>query len=439
MSAKVKWYRGAWWVDVHDHGKRRKKRIGTTTAHKRQAEEIAKKLNAALVLGTFGLSPKPAAKQMTLREVAARWLTTEIDLPRERALDGAVAPQTAIIHRTNLSKRILLLLGDREIGSLGVGDVQALYEHCLERQVVVSKKPPKTRPLSARTIEMTIGTLGRVLAHAEAHELVSRNVVAAWKRSRGRRRGTTLESISSDKVLDSRQLAKLLETARQEFPDTYLLFLFLADTGVRIGEASALRWIDVDIDARRARIARSFSDGKFLSTPKTGRVRSVELSERLAGALRERRPDLYGPESLVFPSETGGFMDPHNFRARVFRKVVEKSLGKDRDFSPHGLRHTFASLHLARGTNLKWIQTMGGWSSAKLLLDLYGHFLPTESTGYADALSGAGRPYTAPQINRRIRRSRRRLATRPPSSEILVPRAGIEPATRCLEGNRSVH
>ncbi len=40
------------------------------------------------------------------------------------------------------------------------------------------------------------------------------------------------------------------------------------------------------------------------------------------------------------------------------------SRGKGRRFTPHGPRHTFASLHLARGTNLEWIQTQGGWSSA---------------------------------------------------------------------------
>ena len=39
-------------------------------------------------------------------DIATRWLKTEIDLPRERALDGAVAPQTAIVHKTNLAKRI---------------------------------------------------------------------------------------------------------------------------------------------------------------------------------------------------------------------------------------------------------------------------------------------------------------------------------------------
>ena len=86
----------------------------------------------------------------------------------------------------------------------------------------------------------------------------------------------------------------------------------------------------------------------------------------------------------------------HNVRARAFRRIVTRALGPNRKFSPHGLRHTFASLHLAFGTNLKWIQNMGGGSSAKLLLDLYGHFLPTESTAFADAIDGRKRHYTAP-------------------------------------------
>jgi len=42
---------------------------------------------------------------------------------------------------------------------------------------------------------------------------------------------------------------------------------------------------------------------------------------------------------------------------------------------------------MARGTPLKWIQEQGGWTTAKLLLDTYGHFMPTEMRGFADALT----------------------------------------------------
>jgi hypothetical protein len=60
---------------------------------------------------------------------------------------------------------------------------------------------------------------------------------------------------------------------------------------------------------------------------------------------------------------------------------------------------------MARGTNLKWLQAQGGWSSAKLLLDVYGHHLPTENGGYADALAaapdGTGRHQTRLELVRR--------------------------------------
>ena len=42
---------------------------------------------------------------------------------------------------------------------------------------------------------------------------------------------------------------------------------------------------------------------------------------------------------------------------------------------------------MARGTPLKWIQQQGGWSSARMLLDTYGHFMPSEQSGYAANLA----------------------------------------------------
>jgi len=205
-----------------------------------------------------------------------------------------------------------------------------------------------------------------------------------------------------------------------------------------------LRWARTSTEAlkpptRTARIARSFSGGRYLSPTKTGKERTVELSDQLRETLSGIRPDLYGDETLVFSSQSGGFIDSHNFRDRVFRKIVRKVLEPGRSFSPHGLRHTFASLHMARGTNLKWIQSMGGWSSAKLLLDLYGHYLKTESSGFADAIAAPRRPYTAPTNSQDTRETRRVRKTPSRKRGSLALRAGLEPATRCLEGSRSIH
>ena len=75
MAAKVKWDRGAWWVFTHYQGKRKKKRVGPTKVHKREAEQIARKINGALALGHFQPdreSEKPLPCDAELR----RWHTT---------------------------------------------------------------------------------------------------------------------------------------------------------------------------------------------------------------------------------------------------------------------------------------------------------------------------------------------------------------------------
>jgi integrase len=67
--------------------------------------------------------------------------------------------------------------------------------------------------------------------------------------------------------------------------------------------------------------------------------------------------------------------------------IAERAFGEGRRLTPHALRHTWASGHLAAGTPLRWVQEMGGWASAKVLLSTYAHYLPHDSRGFADALS----------------------------------------------------
>ncbi|MBI3302995.1 MAG: tyrosine-type recombinase/integrase [Deltaproteobacteria bacterium] len=76
----------------------------------------------------------------------------------------------------------------------------------------------------------------------------------------------------------------LLETCRAHFPSSYPLMLLLVRTGLRIGEAFALQWGDIDFHGRFAEVQRTFSNGR-LSTPKNNRSRRVDLSLRLTDTL----------------------------------------------------------------------------------------------------------------------------------------------------------
>jgi len=193
------------------------------------------------------------------------------------------------------------------------------------------------------------------------------------------------------------EVGELLEVTRKEFAYHYSIVLLLSDTGCRVSEAFALRWIDVDLQQGVARISSSIDFQGRRGPTKTGRSRVVELSTQLREALADRVPDVFGEDALAVPRSAGTPIEYQNFRSRVFNRIRRRAFGTGRRVTPHMLRHTFASLHLARGTNLKWVQETGCWASAKTLLDVYGHFMPTESAGYADAIAAPNATQTAPR------------------------------------------
>jgi integrase len=265
--------------------------------------------------------------------------------------------------------------GGIDVKAIDPAEVQRFYQRCLRNQ----------RPASPKAIDMALTVLRLILGYARKLGLVEFNAVTEWRS--GRRRGIGSNGMSSEKVLSAEELQHLLSIAAVRQPRYYPFFLFLADTGCRIGEVVALQWRDVDLHSRTARIRRSLSSGVHLGPTKTGQERMVELSTRLAKVLkRTGRPTGI---ALVFPNARGGYIHASPFRTRIWKPLIEEALGPDRKFTPHGLRHTWASLHMARGTPLKWIQAQGGWTTAKLLLDVYGHFLPSEYTRVR------GRPFQA--------------------------------------------
>jgi integrase len=112
----------------------------------------------------------------------------------------------------------------------------------------------------------------------------------------------------------------------------------------------------------------------------------------LRQVLRECRPNIFGDEALVCPGDDGGFLEVSVWRRRVFANIARKVVGRGRTVTPHTLRHTYASIHISRGTNLLWVQRQGGWQSPTVLLSTYAHFLPTELTGFADVMTAQNGP-----------------------------------------------
>jgi integrase len=112
------------------------------------------------------------------------------------------------------------------------------------------------------------------------------------------------------------EIALLLDTCEEHFPDWHPLVLCAVRAGLRLGELRALEWGDFDWRQRFIRVERNWVEGK-LTTPKNGRARNVDMSLQLRAVLRlwrrRWRIKWFGPglpmPQLVFPSEEGTPLD----------------------------------------------------------------------------------------------------------------------------------
>ena len=116
-------------------------------------------------------------------------------------------------------------------------------------------------------------------------------------------------------------------------------------------------------------------------TPKNHQARTVPLPLWLATELKGLI-DGRGPDDLVFTTPGGYALRHSNFRRHVWNPAVAGMAG----LTPHGLRHTAASLYIAAGTPPKVVQRILGHGSVAITLDLYGHLYPDEMDRWADRL-----------------------------------------------------
>ncbi|AHH17272.1 phage integrase family protein [Nocardia nova SH22a] len=176
------------------------------------------------------------------------------------------------------------------------------------------------------------------------------------------------------------------------------LVLILAYTGIRFGEATALRPRDFDLDARRIRIVRSATfvrgTGTVVSDTKNHTNRSVPIPVVLVIELERLLAGL-DPDVLVFPSHKGGYLESTEFRW-VFDQAAE-AVGLN-GFVPHWLRHTAASLAIKAGANIKVIQKMLGHKTATMTLDLYGHLYDDDLDAVAERMDAGARAVLAELI-----------------------------------------
>ena len=144
-------------------------------------------------------------------------------------------------------------------------------------------------------------------------------------------------------------------------------------TGLRRGELLGLKWEDIDLDRGNLRVKRQIAriDGEIVEAPlKTKNAyRTLPLAEDTVDVLQQQKKKV-GSRPWVFPSPTGGPISPDSVLHMLHRVLKRAGLPRVRF---HDLRHTFATLALQNGVDIKTVSGMLGHFSAGFTLDTYAH------------------------------------------------------------------
>ena len=187
-------------------------------------------------------------------------------------------------------------------------------------------------------------------------------------------------------ILPVEQLQSFLREARDS--DVFELYYLELATGLRRGELLGLKWEDIDLERGDLRVRRQIAriNGEVVEAPlKTKNAyRTLPLAEDTIGVLEAQRKKT-GSSQWVFPSPTGGPISPDSVLHMLHRVLKRAGLPRVRF---HDLRHTFATLALQNGVDVKTVSGMLGHFSAGFTLDTYAHVTTASQRQAAKTMGG---------------------------------------------------
>ena len=274
-----------------------------------------------------------------------------------------VRPSSHQTYRGYIDHHITPYIGNIPLEKLSTMDLQKLYRKLMNKgriERVEAEKQPKG--LSAKTVRNINQVIFSALDFAVAQKILSANACKA----------VALPKIEHKemKTIPAEQLEAFFKEAKET--GVYEMYYIELATGLRRGELLGLKWQDIDwkngIIKVRRQVARV--DGEIVEAPlKTkNSYRAVTISQQAIEVLKTQKAKTN--DEYVFPSPNGGPISPDSVNNMLKRVLARAGIPKVRF---HDLRHTFATIALQNGVDIKTVSGMLGHFSAGFTLDTYAH------------------------------------------------------------------
>jgi len=288
------------------------------------------------------------AARLTVKELAEAFLK-ECKLRNRRT-------STLLNYQSILNGYILPKFGHRGAETIRKEDVKKWLAELLEGGK------------SAELVNRIIRVFRTVLFHGVTEcEVIERNVLQRFRPFPKSGQRLSRDAFTEDEV------TALLAAAD---PHERALIGLLVFTGMRPGEAFALRWEDVDLTAGTALITRTWDwRGKRFTQPKTAAGnRTIALSGYLVQTLEQHRK-LSQAGELVFATRNGGPLNPANVRSRMWLPLIQRAGVRKLDM--YSLRSTRATLGRVAGESAHNMSRLLGHSRSTLIDQVYARSLPS--------------------------------------------------------------
>lgn len=272
---------------------------------------------------------------------------------------------TAEGYSNTIRNHIIPALGHIQLSRLSSIQIQTFYNRLREKGRVDCNGKPLNEPLSASTIQHTHNVLSAALKLAVKEHLIPFNPCDNCKVPKREKREM--------KVLPHDKIAAYLEAARSL--GVYEMFYLELTSGLRRGELLALLWSDLDIGTGYLTVNKQINHhgGELVvSEPKTeNSIRTVMLPPHTVDLLiaeHEKHPN----SPLMFCSpKTNNYWTPSAV-VHLHKRMLTMA-GVEEKVRFHDLRHTFSTLAIQSGVDVKTVSSMLGHFSAIFTLDTYTH------------------------------------------------------------------